>query len=118
MRHGGSLIVCDDAHQPCGLMLPLGINGEQTRRVLAQARSPRPLNKRLWKQIVRFKVRAQAAALLEHRGTTAGLKELSRAVRSGDPENVEAQAAQRYWPLLFGDPLFRRRFDAPDANRL
>lgn len=31
---------------------------------------------------------------------------------------MEATAAQRYWPLLFRDPAFRRRFDAPDQNAL
>jgi CRISPR-associated protein Cas1 len=118
MRHGASLLVCDEAHLPCGLMLPMGINGEQTRRVLAQARAPVPLNKRLWKQIVRSKIRAQAAVLVEHRQTTAGLDELAMSVRSGDKENLEGQAAQRYWPILFSDGLFRRRFDAPDQNRL
>lgn len=118
MRHGGSVVVCDETFLPCGLMLPLGINGEQTRRVLAQASASRPLHKRLWKQIVRIKILAQAAVLMEHHSISAGLEELARQVRSGDPENMEGQAAQRYWPLLFPETLFRRRFDADDQNRL
>ena len=31
-------------------------------------------------------------------------------MKSGDPENVEAQAARRYWPLLFGREFRRERF--------
>jgi CRISPR-associated protein Cas1 len=38
-------------------------------------------------------------------------------VRSGDPNNLEAQAARRYWPLIFGNPRFRRGGDAEDQNR-
>jgi len=38
---------------------------------------------------------------------SAGLMRLASLVRSGDPENVEAQAAKRYWSQLLGDS-FRR----------
>lgn len=118
MRHGGSLIVTDEKHLPVGLMLPLAVNAEQTKRVNAQASASKPMRKRLWKQIVQAKVRAQGHTLRAHTGRDAGLGELAREVRSGDPTNIEAQAAQRYWPLLFGDPMFRRRREAPDQNRL
>ena len=42
---------------------------------------------------------------------------MSRSVRSGDPDNLEAQAAQRYWPMLFGRG-FRRDRDAEGINAL
>ena len=38
-------------------------------------------------------------------------------MRSGDPDNVEAQAARRYWPLLFGGE-FRRTREAPGVNAM
>ena len=38
-------------------------------------------------------------------------------VRSGDPDNLEAQGAQRYWPLLFGKD-FRRDRAADGVNAL
>jgi len=38
-------------------------------------------------------------------------------VRSGDPGNLEAQAARRYWPLMMGDD-FRRDPDGDGANAL
>ncbi len=44
-----------------------------------------------------------------------GLIPLSRRVRSGDPDNLEAQAAQRYWPRLFGKD-FRRDRGAEGIN--
>lgn len=118
MRHGAAVVVCDESMLPSGLMLPLASHHQQTQRMIAQATASRPLRKRLWRQIVRAKVRAQGAMLEVVRGDDGGLYELARSVRSGDPENVEGQAAQRYWPLLFDDPRFRRRRDAPDQNRL
>jgi CRISPR-associated protein Cas1 len=42
---------------------------------------------------------------------------LTRKVKSGDPENVEAQAARRYWPLIFGKN-FRRDRDGGSVNGL
>ena len=38
-------------------------------------------------------------------------------MKSGDPDNLEAQAARRYWPLLMGR-AFRRDRDSPGANAL
>lgn len=118
MSEGATVLVCDRACQPSGLMLPLRTNTLQTQRMLAQAGASLPARKRLWQQIVKAKIRAQAATLIALREDDGGLREMAERVRSGDPMNVEANAAQRYWPLLFRDPEFRRRFDAEDQNRL
>lgn len=118
MRHGGSVVVCDDSHTPVGVMLPLGANALQTQRIRAQLDASLPLRKRLWKGIVQDKIKAQAHTLELHTGNDAGLRALAPRVRSGDPGNTESTAAQRYWPRLFGDPMFRRRREAPDQNRL
>ncbi|MCD6416203.1 MAG: type II CRISPR-associated endonuclease Cas1 [Planctomycetes bacterium] len=114
---GGLFITCDEKHLPVAMLLPLQNHYVQVERFACQAGASRPLKKRLWQQIVRAKIRAQAAVLLELRGHNAGLPALVRRVRSGDPENVEAQAARRYWPALFDDPAFRRRAGAEDHNR-
>src|SRR3546814_5187240 len=42
---------------------------------------------------------------------------IARRVKSGDPDNLEAQAARRYWPLLMGAD-FRRDRHSPGANAL
>lgn len=113
---GVPLVVCDGKHLPVAMLLPLVGHHAQTQRLLRQAEAGLPLRKRLWQQIVRVKVRAQARLLVEAHGTDGGLVRLAGTVRSGDPDNVEAQAARRYWPLLFGTE-FRRRRDGPDQNR-
>lgn len=118
MTHGGAVVVCDSTHLPVGIMLPIQGHSVQTQRFAAQAAAPLPLKKRLWKQIVQTKIRAQADLLRDLRGEDYGLGKIAAGVRSGDASNREAVASRRYWPALFGDPTFRRRFDAPDANRL
>ncbi len=45
------------------------------------------------------------------------LQALVRKVRSGDPDNFEAQGARRYWSLLFGDD-FRRDQQSDGLNAL
>jgi CRISPR-associated protein Cas1 len=57
-------------------------------------------------------------AVLDAAGAPSGaFAKLARDVRSGDPDNVEAQAARRYWPLLMGGG-FRRDTDGGGANAL
>ena len=77
-----------------------------------------PLKKRLWQALVRAKIRQQGA-VLERVGKAHPVHStlLARQVRSGDPENIEAQAARRYWPLLMGEN-FRRDRQALGANAM
>jgi len=118
MAAGGAFIVCDERSLPVGLMLPVVGHALQTQRIAVQVAAPLPLRKRLWQQVVRRKITAQGELLRGLRGDDHGLGELARTVRSGDPDNREALASRRYWPALFDDPNFHRRFEAPDANRL
>lgn len=112
------LLVCDASFLPSGLMLPLQANSLHPQRIRAQIDAGLPLKKRLWAEVVKAKILAQASTLLGLHNDDGGLATLAKTVRSGDPKNVEAYAAQRYWPLLFRDSEFRRRFDSPDQNAL
>jgi len=118
MALGGTLVVCDSASLPVGMMLPLQGNSVQTERLAAQSGAPLPLKKQLWKQIIQTKIRNQGGLLRQLRGDDHGLSKIARTVQSGDPSNREAVASRRYWSALFDDPDFHRRFDSPDANRL
>lgn len=112
---GGVFVTCDRRRHPIAMMLPLDGFHHQAQRFRAQASAPRPLMKRCWQQIVQAKIRGQASVLQKVHGTDAGLRLLSRKVQSGDPANVEATAARKYWRCLFG-PEFRRRHDEDDIN--
>ena len=115
---GGVFVACDGRNLPVGMMLPLAAHNTQAERFAAQARAPLPMRKRLWRQIVRAKIKAQAALLVELRRGDFGLKPLVALVQSGDPSNVEARAARRYWPQLFADLDFRRHRENEDQNIL
>ena len=114
---GGAFVACDARHMPVAMLLPLDAHHVQTERLVAQAQAKLPTNKRIWRQLVRAKIRAQAGLLQELRGHDAGLHNLVSRVRSGDPQNMEAQASRRYWKHLFADGGFRRDREADDQNR-
>lgn len=111
------LIICDAKSQPSGMLVSFGDFHAPARRLAAQAAASRPVKKRLWQSVVRAKITAQADALQNIRGSDYGLRHHADAVRSGDPENREAQAARTYWPAFFDDPNFLRRRELPDQNR-
>jgi CRISPR-associated protein Cas1 len=112
------LVACGANHFPVAWSLPIQGHHAQGGRLRAQWNAPRPLLKRLWRDIVAAKIRAQASLLLS-RGERGGegIRAMSQRIRSGDPENVEAQAARRYWPLLFGES-FRRDRSAGGINAM
>ena len=114
-RAGAAFVACDERHMPAAMLLPLERHSTQGERFQEQADAPLPTKKRLWQQIVQAKLRAQARVLANHAGGDHGLAAMAERVRSGDPENLEARAAQRYWPALFG-PDFRRNPDLEDQN--
>lgn len=111
------VVLCAANHAPVACVWPLEGNHVQGARLNAQVDASRPLAKRLWKRIVVAKIRMQGA-ILDSVGAEAGAFDtLARKVRSGDPDNVEAQAARRYWPLLMGSD-FRRETGGGGANAL
>ena len=119
MEFGGVLVVCGRDHLPAGLLLPMSDHTEVVWRVQDQIAISKPLAKRLWKQIVVAKIRAQAANLGAGSPPQRKLLTLARAVKSGDPSNLEAQAARVYWPAWLGKGLsFRRDPDGDGINAL
>jgi CRISPR-associated protein Cas1 len=115
---GGAFVACNPRNLPVGMFLPLVSHHTQTERFAAQARAPLPVRKRIWQQLVQEKIKAQAETLEKLYGTDHGLRALVPLVRSGDPSNVEARAARRYWPRLFDNIRFRREPDNEDENIL
>lgn len=112
---GAPLVICGPDFRPVGYLLPVDGHHAQGDRIEAQAGASLPLRKRLWAQLASAKIVAQAAALERIGGDGRALREIAGRVRSGDPENKEAQAAQRYFPAFFG-PEFRRDREAAGVN--
>ena len=111
------VVICAPNHAPVACLWPIEGHHIQGARMRAQADAKRPLKKQAWQKIVAAKIRNQGA-VLQSAGHEAGAFEmLARKVRSGDPDNLEAQAARRYWPMLMGEE-FRRNRDGGGVNGL
>ncbi|MEW6313769.1 MAG: type II CRISPR-associated endonuclease Cas1 [Pseudomonadota bacterium] len=110
-------VLCAANHNAVGMVLPIEGNYQQAKRYDAQIAASQPLIKRLWAEIVKSKLQQQAAALEAAGAPHIPLQALVRKVRSGDPDNFEAQGAKRYWSLLFGDD-FRREQNGGGLNGL
>ncbi len=120
---GGMFIASDEKHLPAAMMLPLSTHSTQTERFARQAAASVPTRKRAWQQIVQAKLRAQGALLQEVTGNDRGLPAMAGKVRSGDPDNLEAQGARIYWQALFANEgaatpaeMFRRNPEGDGLN--
>ncbi|HPO17420.1 MAG TPA: type II CRISPR-associated endonuclease Cas1 [Candidatus Hydrogenedentes bacterium] len=118
MEHGGVFLACSMRRLPIGMMVSLEGHHLQTERLHEQIEASEPVRKRVWQQLVQSKIVHQARVLVSLHNKDYGLIAMSGRVNSGDTDNVEGQAARKYWPLLFGDLEFRRDPDAGSANSM
>lgn len=116
-ERGALVVLCGASHNPVAWLWPLDGHFEQAGRMAAQARAKASLKGRLWQHLVRGKLINQGAVVASLGNRAGAFEALARKVKPADPENIEAQAAQRYWPMLFG-PGWRRNRDGEDANAL
>lgn len=116
-EHGVAVITCDDTHMPNGVLLPFQPHSRQSRVSHLQISWTQSLKKRLWQRVIQCKITNQAICL----GNIAGKDEakrlyaLAQRVNSGDPKNIEAQAARDYWPRLMGKNFRRSGNDTTNA---
>jgi CRISPR-associated protein Cas1 len=116
--HNVAVVFCNERHLPISVVLPLWDgNSTHTRVLREQISVTAPTRKRLWQQVVKQKIVEQALTLESFGISATGLLRLRDKVKSGDPENCEAQAAKKYWPLLMGRE-FRRDPDGDGINHL
>lgn len=113
-----ALVICGANHLPTAMLLPLSEHSQVVWRIREQIAVTKPVRKQLWKQLIQAKIRAQANLLDPSLPARAKLLDLARGVRSGDPNNVEAQAARVYWVNWLPEESFRRDADASDLNAL
>ncbi len=114
---GIPFVICGTKFLPSAIIWPLTGHHAQQRRMECQLDASLPLKKRLWAGLVAAKIRHQGAVLAAQGQNAEAFFTMARTVRSGDPDNLEAQAARRYWPLLIGED-FRRDQDADGINAL
>ncbi len=108
-QRGAAIVLCGPNHMPLAWVWPLDGHHVQALRMRHQLEADEPLRKRLWQGLVRAKIVQQGAVLKRFGKEDGAFEMLARKVRSGDLENMEAQAARRYWPLLMGEEFRRDR---------
>ncbi len=102
-EYGISLFATGENHQPSGVFLPFLQHSRATRMQRLQLAIARPCAKRAWASMVRAKIVNQARCLqLSGNEGETRLLAMAQAVRSGDKDNLESQAAAFYFPRLFG----------------
>ena len=108
-QSGCAVFICDEKHMPCAVLEPFAQHSRALGVLKTQLEATEPLKKRLWQSIVIAKITNQAKclSLCGKDEDAAVLMRMSENVRSGDPDNVEALAAQRYFPALFDDGFSR-----------
>ena len=110
-----AVLFCDWRGIPEGGCYSWSDHGRVAARHRAQAEVTLPRKKNAWARLVRAKIEGQASVLenLKIRGG-GELLALADQVRSGDPGNVEAQAARLYWSRALGKGVGRQ----PAAGQL
>lgn len=109
---GASIMATDAQHMPCALMLPTQANRAAASRLRKQiTHLDDALSQTLWQEIVRARIRTQAANLRHFELTGAlRLERVVDEVKIGDRTHREGQAARHYWQHLWQEtePDFRR----------
>jgi CRISPR-associated protein Cas1 len=118
-EYGAMFTVCNYKYRPASMMLPFE-HSSVVERLQLQIEATQPMIKQAWQQIVQRKIEMQRNVLLQFGSNDAGLTDMIKRVKSGDPDNLEAQAAKKYWAALFPNIDFHRNPDSDDAinNRL
>ncbi|MDR1055399.1 MAG: type II CRISPR-associated endonuclease Cas1 [Prevotellaceae bacterium] len=120
LENNVALVTCDSTRMPVGLMLPLCGHSTQTEHFREQIEVTQPLKKQLWQQTVKAKIKNQAILLESTRNIDSiPLFKWAEDVKSGDPDNYEAQAAAYFWMNILPDiPDFRRHREGIPPNNL
>ena len=118
LEAGVMIVVLGANYLPSGIFYPTNPHYLHKQKINLQIQSSKPLEKRLWQQVVKAKILNQATILSHFSGEDEKqLLELAKKVSSGDKENLEAQAARKYWQRLFGSD-FRRNFEKLGINSM
>ncbi|HRN15934.1 MAG TPA: type II CRISPR-associated endonuclease Cas1 [Xylanibacter oryzae] len=113
-----ALITCNDKRMPTGMFLSL--HTVQNERFRNQLDASLPLKKQLWQQTIKAKIENQACILKQYTEVPVlNMYKMARDVKSGDPDNYEAQAAVYYWKNIFNNkPDFIRSREGEPPNNL
>lgn len=106
-QYGIITFICDANHMPCGVVLPYCEHYQTLSCFQYQQNASKPLQKQLWKTLIKNKI-ANQNDVLNMCGGMDKLKKIYSSVLSGDSSNCEAKASVIYFKDMYGKD-FRRR---------
>lgn len=117
---GGTIIYCDAKYMPVSITTPYIGHCHISERIPIQLATSVPLQKNIWRDIIKQKIHNQARTLEQihpNHKTIKDLDYLTKSVLSGDSKNAESTASRLYFKSLFGKNFLRNR-DKQDINML
>lgn len=114
-EHGAAIVVCDKSYLPTAIMLPFLGTSLHAETLKLQISAKKNTTDEIWKKIVAAKIHAQSDLLAATGSPSLHLVNLVSRVSPNDSQNIEAQAAQHYWPLLMGVGFRRKEKSALNA---
>ncbi|WP_308553837.1 type II CRISPR-associated endonuclease Cas1 [uncultured Mediterranea sp.] len=113
-----AVVFCNAQCMPNAMLMPLESNAVQQEVYRFQLEASLSTKKRIWKEIIEYKIRNQAA-LLDILGFDGKiLKQYYMNVLSGDSDNREGVAAKIYWQQMYGRQFNRNRNGEPPNSLL
>lgn len=116
LESGAVVVICNERHLPSGLLLPTITHTELVPRLMSQLEAGQPSRKQAWKAIIQAKIIAQRDQI--DTPAAIALNRLAQTIRSGDPDNHEAQAARLYWPSMFPERYAENDKRDPESESL
>lgn len=104
------IIFCDEKRNPAGEVLPYCGSYDSSRQIRSQIHWEEGTKARIWKSIIKEKIKNQAQVLEEydHEKEAAMLQAYREDVEDGDSTNREGHAAKVYFNALWGREFSRR----------
>lgn len=99
--------ICGSNFSPRAIVIPLIGNCKQNIRIQSQIKMSRSLKNRLWKEVIKLKLKNQSLVLKKCGLPYKKLFNMSDLVQPGDVNNLEAQGARIYWLRLFSKKFKR-----------
>lgn len=121
LNNNVAFITCNEKHLPQGMMLNLSEGHTRQEHFEVQIKTSDALKNSLWKSVIKQKITNQALVLKENEFEYKNLLYFAKNVKSGDPMNLEGQAAAYYWKRIFKNDVesFKRgQFEEPPNNLL
>lgn len=110
-----NILISDAKQDPIGVFMPFNKHSLAFAKIETQIYWRNPQKKRLWKEIIQYKIKSECSALMlttKNEKIISKLQLLSDNVLLDDKTNKEGTAAKLYFKAIFGEKFIRFNDDA------